>query len=77
MYDSFSLSVSGSISLFSQEQKCYCLRKTIFTTLGHAITIHNSNRSTLEYIKDDFDCTRKNGKLNTVPINQGAMYTIL
>ena len=27
-------------------------------------------------MKGDFDCTSKNGKPNTVPINQGAMYTI-
>ena len=33
--------------------------------------------STLEYMKRDFDSTSENSKLNTVPVNQGAMYTIL
>ena len=33
--------------------------------------------STLEYMKGDFDCTSENNKPDAVPINQGAMYTIL
>ena len=45
--------------------------------VGHAITVHSSQRSMLEYMKDDFDGTSKNGKPNTVLINQLAMYTIL
>ena len=44
--------------------------------LGYAITVHNFQGSTCEHMKGDFDCTSKNGKPNTVPINQGAMYTI-
>ena len=30
----------------------------------------------LEYMKEDFDYTFKNGKSNIVPSNQGAMYII-
>ena len=45
--------------------------------MGHAVTGHNSQGSTLEFMKRDFDCTSKNSEPDTVPINQGAMYTIL
>ena len=44
---------------------------------GHAITVHNSQGCTLEYMKGDLDRAYKKIKPNTVPINQGAMYTIL
>ena len=39
--------------------------------------MHNSQGSALEYMKDQFNCRSKIGKPNTVPINQGAMYTRL
>ena len=45
--------------------------------LEHTITMHNSQSSTLEYMKRNFDRRSKNGKLNTVSINQGAIYMIL
>ena len=52
-------------------------RKQFPLKLGHAITGHNSQGATLEYMKGDFDRTDKYGKTNRVPINPGAAYTIL
>lgn len=45
--------------------------------LGYAITMHNSPGSALGYIEADFGCTSKNGKPSALPINLGAMCTIL
>ena len=50
--------------------------KIIYTCVGHAITMQNSQVSTLEFIKGDFNHTSKNGKSNTLPINRGAFYTM-
>ena len=52
-------------------------QKQIPLKLEHAITMHNFQGSTLEYMKGDFDSISKNGKLNTVPISQGTMHVIL
>ena len=43
--------------------------------LGHSITMHSSQGSTLEYIEGDLDCTSTNG--NAVKINLEPIYTIL
>ena len=51
--------------------------KQLPTKLGYAITMHNSPGSALGYIEADFGCISKNGKPNAVPINLGAMCTIL
>ena len=48
--------------------------KQYLLKLGHTITVHNSQGSTLEYMKGQFNCRSKIGKPNTVPINQGDMY---
>ena len=37
-------------------------RKHFSLKLGRAITVHNSQGSTLENMKGDFDCISKNGK---------------
>lgn len=50
--------------------------KIIYTWVGHAVTMQNSQVSTLEFIKGDFNHTSKNGKSNTLPINRGAFYTM-
>ena len=39
--------------------------------------LRNSQSAALEYMNRDFDSTSKNGKPNTVAINQGAMSKIL
>ena len=52
-------------------------QKQIPLKLEHAITMHNFQGSTLEYMKGDFDSISKNVKLNTVPISQGTMHVIL
>ena len=51
--------------------------KQLPTKLGYAITMNNSPGSALGYIEADFGCISKNGKPNAVPINLGAMCTIL
>ena len=51
-------------------------RKQFPMILAHAITIHKSQGSTLEYMKGDLDQTTQSGK-GTVPVNQGQFYTLL
>ena len=53
------------------------LQKQFTLKLRHAITVSNSQDSTLAYMKGDFDCTSKNGKPNTILTNQGTVYTVL
>lgn len=55
--------------MYVWQHRCYLI--------GHVITVQSSQGSTLEYIKGDFDCISKNSKPNPVPIDQGAMYTIV
>ena len=52
-------------------------RKQFPLKLAFAITLHNSQGSTIEYMKVDFDRTSKTGSCNSVPVNQGALYTAL
>ena len=63
----------------------YCLKNRSITVqikkfplkLAFTITLPNSKGSSLEYMKVNFDCTSKTGKVSIVPINQGAAYTAL
>ena len=52
-------------------------RKQFPIKLAFAVTLHDSQGSTLEYVKVSSDRTSKTGKANTVPINQVAAYTVL
>ena len=52
-------------------------RKQFPLKLAFAITIHNSQGSSLEYMTADFDRTSKTGKVDCVPVNPGAFYTAL
>ena len=58
-------------------------RKQFPGILGHAITIHKSQGSTLEYMKGDLDRTTEKKRQNKtkkeylVPIAQGQIYTLL
>ena len=56
-------------------------RKQFPAILGHSITVHKSQGSTLEYMKGDLDRTTKkhseSGKQYKVPICQGILYTLL
>ena len=56
-------------------------RKQFPAILGHAITVHKSQGSTLEYMKGDLDRTTgkqsQTGKEYKVPICQGQLYTLL
>ena len=51
-------------------------RKEFQLKLGHAIAVHISEASSVEYMERDFDRASKNDKPSTVPIDQGDMYTI-
>ena len=63
---------------YSHENKTVTAqRKQSPLKLRHAITARNSQSAALEYMNRDFDSTSKNGKPNTVAINQGAMSKIL
>ena len=56
-------------------------RKQFPAILGHAITVHKSQGSTLEYMKGDLDQTTgkksRSGKEYKAPISQGQFYTLL
>ena len=51
-------------------------RKQFPLVIGHAITIHKSQGSTLEYMKGDLDQTSNNPKYSA-PIGPGMIYTLL
>jgi len=56
-------------------------RKQFPGILGHAMTVHKSQGSTLEYMKGDLNRNNekktKTGKEYLVPISQGQLYTLL
>ena len=58
-------------------------RKQYPGILGHAITVHKSQGSTLEYMKGDLDRTTQNKSAYKkksaykIPICQGQLYTLL
>ena len=54
----------------------YAERKQFPLVLAHALTIHKSQGSTLEYMTADLDRTTKTGK-GIVPIESGQFYTSL
>ena len=62
---------------YSHENKTVTAQQKSPLKLRHAITARNSQSAALEYMNRDFDSTSKNGKPNTVAINQGAMSKIL
>lgn len=45
--------------------------------VAFAITFHNSQGTTLEYTEIDFNRTSKTGKVDSVPVNEGALYVPL
>ena len=51
-------------------------RKQFPLILAHAITIHKSQGSTVEYLSGDLDQTSRNAK-RSVPISKGMLYTLL
>ena len=74
------VSIVATMKTFSYYHK-NCLitvhRKQFPFKLGFVITFHNPQGATSEYMKVNFDCTLQAGKGDTVPINQGAAYTVV
>ena len=52
-------------------------RKQYPGILGHAITVHKSQGSTLEYMRGDLDRTTQKNPAYKIPICQGQLYTLL
>ena len=64
-----------------KKEKSNCWKKTISIILGYAITVHNSQGSTMTYMQGDLIwCTGKKiatGKNYQQAISQGQFYTVL
>ena len=52
-------------------------RKQYPGILGHAITVHESQGSTLEYMKGDLDRTTQKNSAYKIPICQGQLHYCL
>ena len=68
--------ISTHTNEFQHVRNIWVERKQFPLVLAHALTIHKSQGSTLEYLTGDMDRTTKTGKGKT-PVNSGQFYTLL